>query len=120
MLFFVLMGVALGVYILWGLIAYPLQVSAQAHGIVYSNAITASTLVGVLYVIATCGALFFSGFRTLMVLGAVNLAGLLTVMAIRRYEFTSIWCAYGAVVSVIIYFFFRQSRSTRPAPYDCR
>jgi len=120
MLFFVMLGAALAVYILWGLIAYPLQVSAQAHGIIYDNAVTASTSVAVLYVIATCGALFFSGFRALVVLGAVNLAGLLVVMAIRRYAFTSIWCAYAAVVSILIYFFFRRSRIDRPARYaDC-
>jgi len=47
----------------------------------------------------------------------MNLAGLLVVMEIRRYAFTSIWCAYAAVVSIIIYFFFRESRLRRPANY---
>jgi hypothetical protein len=36
---------------------------------------------------------------------------------VRRYEFTSIWCAYAAVVSVVIYFFSRGSRPDRPAEY---
>jgi len=117
MLVFLALGVLLGLYILWGLIAYPLEVSAQARGIVYLNAIATTTTVAVLYVIATCGALFFSGFSTLVLLGGVNLAGLLAVMLVRRYEFTSLWCAYAAVVSVIIYFFFRQSRAVRPAQY---
>jgi hypothetical protein len=74
-------------------------------------------VVAVLYVTATCGALFFSGFRTLVLLGFLNLIGLLTVMVLKRYEFTSLWCAYAAVVSVIIYYFFRQSRADRPANY---
>jgi hypothetical protein len=51
------------------------------------------------------------------VLGGLNLVGLLIVMLVRRYEFTSLWCAYAAVVSVIIYFFFRRSRAHRPANY---
>jgi hypothetical protein len=38
-------------------------------------------------------------------------------MLVKRYEFTSLWCAYAAVVSVVIYFFFRQSRPDRPAKY---
>ena len=113
---FVVLGCLLSVYMLWGLIAYPLQITALQHTIIYLNAITTTTLVAVLYVIATCGALFFSGFRGLVLLGSVNLAGLLVVMEIRRYAFTSIWCAYAAVVSVIIYFFFRRSRG-RPAIY---
>jgi hypothetical protein len=117
MLDFSMLGGALMVYMLWGLIAYPLQVSAAGHGIIYLNRITTTTLVAMLYVTATCGALFFSGFRALVLLGWLNLIGLLIVMLVKRYEFTSLWCAYAAVVSIIIYFFFRQSRPDRPAEY---
>ena len=115
---FTALGGLLAVYILWGLIAAPLVISAHEHTIEYLNRITTTTLIAVLYVIATCGALFFSGFRSLVLLGSLNLAGLLVVMEIRRYAFTSIWCAYAAIVSVIIYFFFRQSRAARPANYS--
>jgi hypothetical protein len=61
--------------------------------------------------------LFFSGFRALVLLAWLNFVGLLVVMVLRRYEFTSLWCAYAAVVSVVIYFFFRGSRADRPAKY---
>lgn len=118
MLGFTILGGALMVYLLWGLIAYPLQVSAGDNGIVYVNRITTTTLVAVLYVLATCGALFFSGFRLLVLLAWLNMVGLLTVMVVRRLEFTSIWCAYAAVISAVIYFFFRRSRSLRPANYS--
>jgi hypothetical protein len=117
MLGFSILGGGLTLYLLWGLIAYPLQISAGNHGIVYLNRITTTTLVAMLYVTATCGALFFSGFRALVVLAWLNFVGLLIVMVVRRYEFTSLWCAYAAVVSVIIYFFFRGSRLERPANY---
>jgi hypothetical protein len=118
MLGFTILGCGLAVYLLWGLIAYPLQVSAGDNGVVYLNRISTTTLVAVLYVIATCGALFFSGFRLLVLLAWLNLVGLLTVMVVRRLEFTSLWCAYAAVVSVVIYFFFRRSRHKRPAKYS--
>jgi hypothetical protein len=118
MLDFTMLGGVLMVYLLWGLIAYPLQVSAGNNGIVYVNPITTTTLVAILYVIATCGALFFSGFRLLVLLAWLNMVGLLTVMVVRRLEFTSIWCAYAAVVSAVIYFFFRHSRPVRPANYS--
>ncbi len=118
MLAFTILGGGLAVYLLWGLIAYPLQVSAGNNGIVYLNRISTTTLVAVLYVIATCGALFFSGFRLLVLLAWLNLVGLLIVMVVRRLEFTSLWCAYAALVSVVIYFFFRRSRNKRPAKYS--
>ena len=117
MLGFSILGGGLMLYLLWGLIAYPLQVSAGDNGIVYLNRITTTTLVAILYVMATCGALFFSGFRDLVLLAWLNFVGLLIVMVVRRYEFTSLWCAYAAVVSVVIYFFFRRSRTDRPAKY---
>jgi hypothetical protein len=117
MLPFTILGAALGLYILWGLAAYPLQISVQQNSIVYANPMTVTTLIAVLYVIATCGSLFFSGFRDLVVLAWLNLIGLLVVMEVRRFAFTSIWCAYAAAVSVIIYFFFRRSSANRPATY---
>jgi hypothetical protein len=117
MLGFTVLGGALAVYLLWGLIAYPLQISEGDRGIVYLNRITTTTIVAMLYVTATCGALFFSGFRLLVLLAWLNLVGLLVVMVVKRYEFTSLWCAYAAAVSVVVYFFFRRSRGDRPANY---
>ena len=114
---FVLLGALLSLYLLWGLIAYPTSIAMREHTIVYDNPITTTTLVAVLYVIATCGALFFSGFRKLVELGGANLIGLIAVAVLRRYAFTSVWCAYAALVSVIIYFFFRQTRVHRPERY---
>ena len=112
MMGFVILGGLLYLYLAWGLIAYPLTISDQSHSVVYVNVITNTTLVAVLYVIATCGSLFFSGFRPLVMLGWFNLTGLLVVMVVKRYAFTSVWCAYAAVVSVVIYFFFRRTRAT--------
>lgn len=117
MMRFLILGSALTLYILWGLMMDPLQVYAVGHSIVYNNALTTTKIVAVLYVIATCGALFFSGFRDLILLGWLNLVGLIVVMLIKSYAFTSVWCAYAAVVSVVIYFFFRRSCSKRPAKY---
>jgi hypothetical protein len=117
MLAFVILGGLIALYLNWGLIAYPLQVSEQSHSIVYNNVITNTTLVAVLYVIATCGALFFSGYGPLVELGWFNLVGLIVVALVKRYAFASVWCAYAAVVSVIIYFFFRRTRKPRLARY---
>jgi hypothetical protein len=117
MLGFVILGGLLSLYLMWGLIAYPVEISMQAHSILYVNVITTTTLVAMLYVVATCGSLFFSGFRPLVELAWANLIGLLVVMLVKRYAFTSVWCAYAAAVSVIIYFFFRRTRTRRQARY---
>jgi hypothetical protein len=117
MLPFLLIGAGTALYMLWGLTAYPLDVYIRSHSIVYSNAGTNHTILGVLYVIATCGSLFFSKIRMMILLGAVNLGILLVVMAVRRYAFTSVWCAYAAVASVIILAYFWKSHGDRPFLY---
>jgi hypothetical protein len=102
MLPFVVIGGATTLYVLWGLTAYPTDIYVRDNSIVYINRATNNIFVAVLYVIATCGSLFFSKIRMMVVFGAANLAILLIVDAIKRYAFTSVWCAYAAVASVIL------------------
>jgi hypothetical protein len=117
MLPFAVLGGALTLYILWALTAFPLQVYVDQRSIVYINPATNNTLVALLYVIVTCGSLFFSRIRMMVAFGAANLVLLLTVMEVKRYAFTSVWCAYAAVASVIILAYFWTSQEERPFPY---
>jgi len=117
MLPFVVLGAGTTLYILWALTAFPLQLYVRANSIVYINQATNNTAVAILYVIATCGSLFFSKIKMMVVFGAANLAIVLIVMAIKRYAFTSLWCAYAAVASVIILAYFWTSKEQRPFRY---
>jgi hypothetical protein len=117
MLPFAVLGAATTLYILWALTAFPLQVYVQQNSIVYINQATNHTAVAFLYLIVTCGALFFSEIRMMVFFGAANLAILLTVMAVKRYAFTSVWCAYAAAASVIILAYFWRSHEERPFSY---
>jgi hypothetical protein len=114
---FLVLGTGTALYILWALTAYPLQVYVRGDSIVYINQATNNTAVAVLYVIATCGSLFFSKVRAMVIFGAANMVILLVVMAFKRYAFTSLWCAYAAVASVIILAYFWRSSAGRPLLY---
>jgi Family of unknown function (DUF6629) len=117
MLPFLVLGTATALYILWALTAYPLQLYIRGNSIVYINQATNNTAIALLYVIATCGTLFFSKIKPMIVFGAANLVILLLVMAFKRYAFTSLWCAYAAVASVIILAYFWRSHGSRPFVY---
>ena len=117
MLPFAVIGAATTLYILWALTAFPTEVYVRGNSIVYINQATNNMTVAVLYVIATCGSLFFSKIRMMVLFGAANLAILLIVMAVKRYAFTSVWCAYAAVASVIILAYFWKSAEERPFKY---
>jgi hypothetical protein len=117
MLPFAVIGGGTALYILWALTAFPLELYVRGNSIVYINQATNNTAVAVLYVIATCGSLFFSKIKTMVLFGAANLAILLIVMEFKRYAFTSLWCAYAAVASVIILAYFWKSSKHRPFLY---
>jgi hypothetical protein len=117
MLPFAILGGATTLYILWALTAFPTEVFVRGDSIVYINQATNNITVAVLYVIVTCGSLFFSKIRMMVMFGAANLAILLVVMAFKRYAFTSLWCAYAAIASVIILAYFWKSMEERPFTY---
>jgi hypothetical protein len=117
MLPFLILGGATTLYILWALTAFQLQVYVRGNSIVYINQATNNTAVAVFYVIATCGSLFVSKIRAMVIFGAANLTILLVVMEFKRYAFTSLWCAYAAIASLIILFYFWRSDEDRPFHY---
>jgi hypothetical protein len=114
---FLVLGTLTALYILWALTAYPTQVFVKGNSIVYINQATNNEVVAVSYIVVTCGSLLLSKVKDMVVFGIVNLAILLLVMAFKRYAFTSLWCAYAAVASVIILAYFWKSIGIRPFLY---
>lgn len=108
---FLILGAGLALYVLWALLSFDTSIFVRGHSVVYRNPGTSTMVVGILYVVATCGALFFSGYRYLVGLGVANLAGLLVVLYFKQYAFTSVWCAYAALISVLIYGHFHRRRA---------
>jgi hypothetical protein len=92
MLPFLVIGGLTALYILWALTAFPTQVFVEGNS-VYINPATNNTAVAVVYVIATCGSLFFSEVTDMVIFGAANLVILLAVLVVKSYAFTSLWCA---------------------------
>ncbi len=117
MLPFAIVGGGLTLYTLWALSAFPTQVFIKSHSIVYMNSATDEGFVALLYVIVTCGALFFSRVRPMVLFGLANLIILLITMAVKSYAFTSVWCTYAAIASILLWFGLRGSRAERPLSY---
>ena len=114
---FLILGSLTTLYILWALTAFPTEISVFGDSIVYTNQATNNTYVAVFYVISTCGSLLFSKVKDMVIFGIANVIILLAVMAVKRYAFTSLWCAYAAVASIIILAYFWRSSGIRPLKY---
>jgi len=114
---FAVLGLVTTLYVLWALTAYPFQVYVKGNSIVYTDQGTANVVLGALYLITTCGSLFMSKIRPMIFFGAANLIILVIVLAFKQYAYTSLWCAYAAVASVIVLIYFWKSSGQRPFPY---
>jgi uncharacterized protein DUF6629 len=114
---FLLIGSLTALFILWALIAYPTQIFVRGNSIVYLNPATNNTTVAVFYFIATCGSLLFSKIKDMVIFGIANIVILLIVLFVKSYAFTSVWCAYAAVASIIILAYFWKSHAIRPFAY---
>ncbi len=117
MRWFVWIGGLTTLYILWALTAFPTQVGVQGNSITYVNQATNNIWVALAYVVATCGSLFFSKVRGMVAFGVANLVILLVVMAVKRYAFTSLWCAWAAVASAMILVYLWRTEAIRPFRY---
>ena len=114
------LGLVFGAYMVWGVMAFPTSCYAENHSIVYSNKVTESIWTGAVYILVTCGALILSGHRVVRWFGVLNLIGLTVVMIVKAYAFSSVWCFYAAVISVMLYWQFRQGNIRVPWHRDPR
>jgi hypothetical protein len=116
MLPFVVLGAGVGAYLLWHVTQYPISARARAHCIVYATHTPLGTPSAVAYVLATCAPALVSSRRYLRWLGAASLTGAVLTAGLRAEAFTSLWCIYAALVSVLILEQFRRRRAAEAPP----
>jgi hypothetical protein len=104
------LGVAVGGFLLWQVTQHPLYAQEDASCIAYNSNAPYMAQAAVVYVIATCVPALLSSRRYLQWFGVVNLVGVAIAYSVREAEFTSVWCVYAALVSVLILEHFRRQR----------
>jgi hypothetical protein len=108
-------GLAMTVYTFWTFLWYPVTDSIVHHSVEYQDRVTGSTVFSVLYICVTCGPMFLSGDRSIVWFGALNIFGLTAAAVFKHLAFTSVWCAWAAMISVLIFLHFRARRRGSPA-----
>jgi hypothetical protein len=110
------LGLLLGGYLLWQVTAYPVGAQLQARCIDYSTHTPNDLVIGILYVVVTCGPALISSRRHLRWFGVVSVVGVIAAALVRVDELTSLWCVYVALVSVLILEHFRRQRASEATP----
>ena len=103
-------GAGVGAYLLWWILGHPHLATIQQGHIVYVTEYRHSDAVGMAYLAATGLPLLLSSQRSVVVLGAIVIAGLVAAYAFYWEAFVSVWCFFAAAASVTILCHFEWSR----------
>lgn len=106
-------GVSVGAYLLWWILGHPYLATILDGHIVYGSEYRQPYSVGLAYLAAIGVPLLLSSRRTVVVLGAIVLVGLIVAYAFYWEAFVSVWCFFAAAASVAILCHFEWSRRGR-------
>lgn len=104
------LGIALSSYFLVILFLAPMEIEVMKMGIYYKIALLFGDVTGTLYAIAICGALIASSIKAFRVFGVITFVSVLITTIFFRLTFTSTWCFFAALLSVMIYLYIKESK----------
>ncbi len=99
---FVALGAVVAAYLAIVVLTQPVGVQRCPHALEYTTGAHNSYLWAALYIIAVIGPALLSGYRSIVVFGLANLAGLIGVAVLYLRAFASLWCIYAAMLSVLV------------------
>jgi uncharacterized protein DUF6629 len=102
MLPFASTGTAVAVILFAAMVRGPVGVTLAPYHLSYGIRVADGLLIVALYVVAVCGALLMSGYRNVVIFGAVNLVAVIVIAWLTVSGFASVWCAWAAVSSAAI------------------
>lgn len=107
-----LIGFLLGMYLYGNFIWHSLPATVINRCIFYANPLFKPTnlIMYLFYAVVTVGALVISSKKIVNLFGI--LAGLLAAFSLWIYlqNFISVWCFFGALVSIVLYFYFLNKK----------
>jgi len=102
MLPFALTGIVVAATLFAAMVRGPVGVKLAPHHLSYSIRAPDGLLIIALYVVAVCGPLLLSGYRNVVIFGAVNLVAVIVIARLTISGFASVWCGWAAVSSAAI------------------
>ena len=92
---FALIGTAIAVILFAAMVRGPVGVKLAPYHLSYGIRVADGLLIVALYVVAVCGPLLMSGYRNVVIFGAVNLVAVIVIARLTISGFASVWCGVG-------------------------
>ena len=100
-------GLAVGLYLLYSIIARPIVAELSGRHIVYASPHFYRLSVMVLYLAATCVSGLFSSHRFVNLFGILAFVAFVASYLVHVSALVSIWCFFAAVLSLLVYLHLR-------------
>ncbi len=111
LLAYVVAGVAIGVFLFYYMLVSPIVSQQIGWHIEYVSPHFFVAVTMSLYLLSTTLSPIFSSHRMVNVFGVVALLSAVAAYYFYEYWFISVWCFFAALLSVVIYFHFKEQRS---------
>ena len=113
---FLALGTAVGLYLLYFIVRYPVTASIYNRSIFYDSPHLFIGVVLAAYLLATCASGLFSSHRCINVFGVLAFALAVAAYEVSVKTFVSVWCFFAAVLSLLVYLHFSgPMQACRPA-----
>lgn len=116
LLAFVAAGVAVGAYLLYILVAFPVVSRPIGQHIEYVSPHFFAALVMALYLLSTTFSPILSTYRTVKVFGVLALLSFAAAYFFYATWFISVWCFFAALLSAVVYLHFVLRGAERSGP----
>jgi hypothetical protein len=104
-------GLAVGLYLLYFIVQFPVTARVVGSHVAYDSPHFYALPAMVMYLIGTCASSLFSSNRLIQVFGALSFVTFVGAYAIHVATFFSVWCFFAAILSLIVFIYFRQMGS---------
>ena len=116
LLAFVAAGLAVGVYLLYFLVAFPVVSRPTGQHIEYVSPHFFAAVAITLYLMSTTLSPIVSTHRTVKVFGVLALLSFTAAYAFYATWFISVWCFFAALLSAVVYLHFVSRGAERSGP----
>jgi hypothetical protein len=113
---FTVLGAVIAVTLLTAMVRGPVGVKLDSYHLSYGIRLHDGLLVVGLYVVAVCGPLLVSGYRSVALFGVVNLVAVIVIARLTVSGFASVWFGWAAVSSAAVTLHCRLARPVLSAP----
>ncbi len=96
-------GLAVGLYLLYFIVATPMVAEIVGSHIVYDSPHFYLIPVMIVYLAATCVSCFFSSHGFVKLFGALMFLSFVAAYVIHVMALVSVWCFFAAILSLLIY-----------------